>query len=267
MSLIHRSLRYWLQATPNFRQHPGSVSDLVEALIGDQQSNYYIWQDIETQRQLLLEDKRILDLIDYGAGSRINNSKQRRVADIAKHAVSPRWQCERLFRLTKHLQPPTVLEMGTSLGISSAYLAASTPAAQCISLEGDPATADIARSVHQVLDLKNVQVIKGPFSESLSRSLNQLSRVDLAFIDGHHIYQPTIHYTEEILPYCHEHSVLIYDDIYWSGEMYRAWQEIQHLPQVRCTIDTYYQGIVLFDESIPENTHVAYCPKWLKPWR
>jgi hypothetical protein len=36
--------------------------------------------------------------------------------------------------------------------------------------------------------------------------------------------QPTVDYVKQLLPYLHNNSVVILDDIYWSKEMQQAWQ-------------------------------------------
>jgi len=48
------------------------------------------------------------------------------------------------------------------------------------------------------------------------------------------------------LPLTHNNSIFIFDDIYWSQEMQKAWKEIQQHPEVRVTIDTFYWGLVFF---------------------
>jgi hypothetical protein len=50
-------------------------------------------------------------------------------------------------------------------------------------------------------------------------------------------------------------GMMIFDDIHWSREMEEAWQVIKDDPSVRCTIDLFFIGIVLFRPEFREKQH------------
>jgi hypothetical protein len=95
-------------------------------------------------------------------------------------------------------------------------------------------------------DFAKIDLRVGNFNNLLPAVLNELTQVDLAFIDGNHTYEATINYFNLLLQKTHYNSVLIFDDIYWSKGMTKAWEEIKHHPKVTVTVDLFYIGLVYF---------------------
>jgi predicted O-methyltransferase YrrM len=145
-----------------------------------------------------------------------------------------------LYALVRELGPAQVLELGTNLGISSAYLAAALRAngrGALATLDASPYRQRIAAECHRRLGLPAVTYVQGLFGETLGRTLRALPPVDLAFIDGHHQYEPTLAYTEAILAAAADDAVLVYDDIRWSEGMERAWSELRADRRFRLVVD------------------------------
>ncbi|WP_317044456.1 O-methyltransferase [Hymenobacter crusticola] len=190
---------------------------------------------------------------DFGAGSRTGAGQQRRVGAIARTAAKPRKFGQLLFRLVNRFQPRVVLELGTSLGLTTAYLATADSRAQVITFEGCPQTAAIAQQTFEELGLQNVTLIEGNLDATLAPTLrNLVGPVDFAFFDGNHRYEPTVRYFEQLLPYRTDHSVFVLDDIHWSADMTRAWQTIKAHPAVILTIDLFFVGLVFFRKNQPK---------------
>src|ERR1700761_2264040 len=75
-----------------------------------------IYNDIESIRQELLSDTSMITVTDLGAGSLVNNNKQKRIGEIAKNALKPPKLAQLLYRLVKDQQPENMIELGTCLG-------------------------------------------------------------------------------------------------------------------------------------------------------
>ena len=89
-------------------------------------------------RKQLLLDNRIITVTDLGAGSHVNNKQQKKIADIAGHALKPPKLAQLLYRLAADLKPRNIVELGTSLGITAVYLQNAAPAAKVYTLEAAP---------------------------------------------------------------------------------------------------------------------------------
>ena len=139
-----------------------------------------------------------------------------------------------------------MLELGTSLGITTSYLSFANPDAAITTMEGAPEVASVAKNNFKQLHLSNIQVKKGNFDETLEAVIHQLSAVDFAFIDGNHRKQPTLNYFDQLISLSTPSTIFIFDDIHWSKEMEEAWHEIQQHTAVTLTIDLFFIGIVFF---------------------
>ena len=267
--------RYYASAKTAYQLHSPFVFDLVNAILEDDRY-FYAFRDIEKVRQTMLNSDTEIEITDFGAGSDgvIGHAPGVRartftapLKQIARKAGSSPAQCQRLFRLAQHLQPKTMLELGSSVGIGSMYLAAGARNARFLTLEGSDRCADVAALNLNILGLQNTTVIKGAFENSLRPSLERLQKVDLAFFDGNHRRDPTLRYFEMSLDYAHEGTCFAFDDIYWSEGMTEAWQVIKQHPRVTLTIDFFDIALAFFSPDFKEKQHFQVVPKRWKPWK
>ena len=218
-------------------------------------NEYYAFPKIEQQRKSLLRSTSVVTQTDYGTGARAweggSPVQTRRVADIARtHLESPS-TAQLLFRLVNYLtgvsqQPLTIVELGTSLGITAAYLASPSPQNTVQTYEGAEEVADIAAEVWRELDIRNIVPVIGNIDDTLPRY--KAKKTDLAYIDANHTYEATMRYFRQLLPSAAQHSIYVIDDIHHSPEMERAWHDIQAMQQVTSTIDCYKLGLVFFNK-------------------
>lgn len=254
--LLLKYLRYYLTASNRKGHgiHSPFVFDFIRNVLNDRRS-FYAYSQIESLRQELLNNKNIIEVEDFGAGSVSSKTKNRLVSDIARHAAKNKKLAQLLFRMAAHYQPNTMIELGTSLGISSAYLASACPKAKLYSLEGAGAIADIAGKNFQSLNLKNIQLTIGNFDDVLPVILQGIGKIDLAFIDGNHRKRPTIDYFNQLLDRSSATSIFIFDDIHWSEEMEQAWDIVKLNERVTLTIDLFFIGLVFFREDFKAKQH------------
>jgi predicted O-methyltransferase YrrM len=210
-----------------------------------QKNHHPDFKKIELLRKELLKNNTKIIINDYGAGSRINKSKQRSISSIARTSVKSKKYSELLYRICLWHQPEYVLELGTSLGITSAYL--SLAAKNIVTIEGCKNIASIARENFKKLNLKNIQLINDKFDNCLNIELEKIkNQRKIIFVDGNHKKEPTINYFNCILNNITEKDILIFDDIHWSKEMEEAWLFICNHPTTTVTIDLFQLGIVFF---------------------
>jgi len=208
--------------------------------------SYYIFSAIEKMRSLLKNDKRILNIVDFGTGSKSNIS----IKEITIKSVKSAKYGQLLFRLSDYIQARNILELGTSFGLTTSYLAAPSSSSKVISLEGSQQIADIAIENFKKIELNNIKIIVGNIDETLSKALEKFDCLDLIFIDANHKYQALINYFEQCLTKINTNSIMVIDDIYWSSDMEKAWQIIKENPLVMSTIDLFEFGIVFFNSDL-----------------
>jgi len=184
-----------------------------------------------------------------------DKNQQRSIASIARHAAKSKKWAQLLFRIVNYYQPGHILELGTSLGITTAYLASANKDLPVFTMEGAGAVAAVAQKNFGKLQLENIKIVEGNFDETLSGLLNDLPGVDFAFVDGNHRKKPTVQYFEQLLPKLNEYSILIFDDVHWSKEMEEAWKYIKANDAVTLSIDLFFIGIVFFRKEQKVKQH------------
>jgi len=239
---------YTARNTSGFSVHSPFVFQFTRFVLCEKNS-YYIFQQIEDIRSKLKKENRILDIKDFGTGlDRIDT-----VSNIAKRSLKSAKYGQLLFRVANYFKVRNVLELGTSLGVTTAYLSTSSTEIKCISLEGCPQIAAVATENLQKFGLENVEIIVGNIDKTLDKVLAQTDKLDLIFLDANHRYESVLNYFDSCLNYIHNDSVMVIDDIYWSKDMENAWTVIKNHPQVMSTIDLFQLGIVFFNTDLYKN--------------
>lgn len=228
--------------------------------------HFYAFDALQNLRSRLLQDERLLEVKDLGAGSQQLKAPQREVRAVAKTALSTPFYSQLLFRLVQYYRPETLIELGTSLGLSSLYMAKGNPKARLYTIEGCPQTAAVAAQHFQQLQQENIEALVGNFDVQLPQVLQQLPHLDFVFFDGNHRKAPTLDYFEQCLERATEKSIFLFDDIHWSKGMEAAWEEIKAHPQVRLSIDLFDLGLVFFRNEQKEKEHFSLIPARKKPF-
>jgi predicted O-methyltransferase YrrM len=245
-------IRYWLTAS-NGRGH-GIHSPFVYALIREvlmDRRPYPAYAFPERYRRKMLADDRVLEIRDLGAGIG-KPAIRRKVSYIARTSAKHPRYASLLFRLGQYIGARHVLELGTSLGVTTMYLAGIPGLQMLKTIEGAEAVADLAEQAFRESGYGHLDLVRGDFDEVLGPVLETLQRIDLVYVDGNHRKEPTLRYLEQILPYTHNDSCIVFDDIHWSPDMEAAWAEIRRDPRVRLTIDLHAIGLVFFRKEILE---------------
>ncbi|HEX6169662.1 MAG TPA: class I SAM-dependent methyltransferase, partial [Chitinophagaceae bacterium] len=258
LQLAVKYFKHWITASngKGHGMHSPFVFEFITKVLNDKM-NYPEYEKVEALRDQLLNDHTILDVEDFGAGSMMDKKNKRSISSIAKNAAKPKKFGQLLFRMIKYYQPKTILELGTSLGITTSYLSLAKPGGRLITMEGSMEITDTAKQNFKTVGLKNVELIEGNFDDSLSSVVCGLSSVDFAFIDGNHRKEPTERYFKELLAKTNNDSILVFDDIHWSSEMEAAWEKIKKDSAVTCSIDLFFIGIVFFRKEFKEKQHFA----------
>lgn len=247
---------YLIKARNQNSIHSPFVFDLYTNIIRDT-TPFYVFDKIEQLRETLLESKEIIQVTDMGAGSHqaLLKTKDRRLSNLVRFSsVSPQYG-QLLFRLVNFFQPSVILELGTSIGFSTLYLATASKKSKVITIEGCPNSVGLAERNFEKLCCRNIKIQIGNFDEILGSELEKVTP-DLVFFDGNHREKPTLNYFEQCLAKANNETVFIFDDIHWSQEMENAWKFIISYPRVTTTIDLFKAGIVFFRKELQKQDYI-----------
>lgn len=256
--LAKKYINYYLSAAngKGHGTHSPFVFDFILSVLNNRQ-HYTPSAEIEALRQKLLADFTEIEIEDLGAGSRKGTTQKRKINKIAATAVKPKKWSHFLYRLVAHYKPQTIIELGTSLGISTAYMAAANPGAHIYTIEGSSAIQQKAAQNFAQLNCLNIQSLVGNFNDVLPNVIAKVETIDLAYIDGNHRYKPTMDYFHQLLQKKTANTIFIFDDIHWSAEMEKVWEEIKNHPSVTISIDLFFMGLIFFRSELKVSQHYS----------
>jgi predicted O-methyltransferase YrrM len=237
-------LSYWLDAVDEHSLHSPFFFDFYTRVVKKAAFDPR-FEKAESLRRKLLEDNRVVNGKDPGSGS----SQSRTIGSIARHSVTPTQLSLVYDAMIDFFKAKTIVELGTSFGINTLYLA-SKPERAVVTFEGSNEIAEIARLTFQFAEAKNIQLIEGNLDQTLQPYLQSIRKVDLVLLDANHKYEPTLRYFNLLVPRLHEASIVIVDDIHYSHDMEKAWTELVKHKLVYGSADLYRCGILFFDPSL-----------------
>lgn len=254
IDLAKKYLKYYFKAGNRHDVHSPFVFSLIEEVLNKKaQSPEY--DAVEELRDRLLQSRAVINVTDLGAGSLTGAGTERKVSDIARHAAKPPKFGQLFYRLVQYFKPGHILELGTSLGMSTAYMAKARPEAKVYTIEGCPNIAAQAKADFESLGISNIRQFTGNFDDVLPKVLEEMPSPDFVYIDGNHRKEPTLAYFQQCAAKAHDHSVFIFDDVHWTPGMEEAWEAIQNDERVTLTIDLFFIGLVFFRKDFKVKQH------------
>lgn len=241
-------LTHWLHSENIHSVHsPGIFSFCQDVLFSNEPYHEDAIQ-IEAIRMNCKNDPLVVSGIDYGTGA-AGRLKSVSISSIVKREIAPAKYARLYSRIIKWIGAKEILEIGTSIGITALYLS-SNPEHTITSLEGNESIASKAIDNFKQANRKNIRLVIGEASKSLSEYLASGLRPDFVLIDASHRYTSTIDFFNQIVGKMTESGVVVIDDIHHSSEMTDAWRAIVNHKQSITCIDLFRCGIVLFDKRL-----------------
>jgi Predicted O-methyltransferase len=227
--LAKKYLHYYIKASNGKGHgiHSPFVFDFVMHVLNDRKK-YKCYEVIEPLRNKLLHNNTIINVEDFGAGSALIPFKKRKINAIAKSSLKNKKFAQLLFRIVNYYKPSGIIELGTSLGITTCYLACGNANAEVFTFEGSEEIGKIAKEIFSEAALQNAHLIQGNFDKTFLPALDKIEKIDFAFVDGNHRKKATLSYFFNLLKKSTSNSIFIFDDIHWSlkwkkpGNKYRS---------------------------------------------
>jgi predicted O-methyltransferase YrrM len=233
--------------------HSPFVFDLVTRVIVKKTDPGTVF-NIERIRKRMLADNRIVE-VKYPGILRPGN-KFRKVSDIAHTSPVPAKYGKLLASMAGEFGFPHIIEFGTSLGISTMYLASADRKTAVFSMEGCTPLAELASENFREAGFDNISVFTGDFQDGIEEIISRGIKPGLVFIDGNHRKEPLLYYFSRIAELSGNDTVIIIDDINYSGEMAEAWKLIRENEKVTLAIDLFRMGIVFFRKGFTRSNYL-----------
>lgn len=261
MFMVGRYLRFLAYARTRHQVHSPYVFSLISEVIRPG-AVPAVCAVVEVLREKALRSREVIVKTDLGSGAESVRpaTYPATIGRLARTSTLPPYRAARLFRLARYLQATRVLELGTALGFTTAYLAKAVPDARIVTLEGCHAVSGAAWKIFSYLMLDHIEQMEGEFDLTLPAALEKLGSTDLVFIDGNHREEPTVRYFETCLPYAAAGSVFVIDDIHSSPGMEKAWEHMRNHEKVTVSIDLFHMGWLLLREELSRQHFILRYP-------
>lgn len=201
-------------------------------------------KDLIALRRQARRSNREITVTDFGAGSKKLGSK-RSIGAIYQTSVASQKFQRLLYHLIVQQKSKNILELGTSLGFSSIYLAKASTG-EVSTIEACPAIYREATSLFTALGTNNVNAFNLTFADYFMQYGGKT--YDFVYIDGHHDGQALVEYVGILKPQLAKHAVLVVDDIRWSRSMYKAWKALVSSPDFQSSVDLFRMGVLQYSE-------------------
>lgn len=258
MTLFSNSIKYlnYLSAAKSAHGvHSPFVYKFITELLESKNEAYYPFKELDKLRKELLSNTIEIEITDFGAGSKVFKSNKRKISEIAKHGISQKKFSELYFKLVNFCNAEYIIELGTSIGLNTLYLAKANSKSKIYTIEGCPALHQFSSALFKKHKASNILSIEGNFDDKFPELLNSIPKIDFLYVDGNHQYEATKKYFEKALNKKQENSVFVFDDINWNEGMQNAWDEIKNHSEVTLSIDLFYVGIIFFRKEQKEKEH------------
>ncbi len=236
--------------TKGYGVHSPFLFDFTQSVIREKQP-FYSFPRIERMRRKLWIDARMVPF-ENADRKRVENKS---VSYILRKCSPPRRCDQLLFRTVSYLKAKNILELRTSLGLTTCYLASVGSDVDCVTMESNAALAAIARENFFSLDLKNIRMIQGNIDELLPLIISQFPLLDMVFINIAPVHGTIMERFELCLQKKHNDSVFVIAGIHRSDEMQQAWRQIKAHAEVTSTIDLFEMGFVFFNKYLAKKNY------------
>lgn len=233
--------RWRRRATKWWRIHPPFAFALCESAFRHRTG----LAEIEAERAKLARNSSPLVASDAGAGSRRKGKNSgATVSQIARTSLKRKRHAAALAAWAQTTNAQEILELGTCLGVTTAYLAWGD-GVRVTTLEGNADRMGVAEEVWRSLGKSSqIDPITGTFDDILPGLLADRTKPwDLIFIDGHHHGPALLRYVELLLPHLSREGLLVCDDVHWSPDMETAWATIRQDEAWTMTLDVFEMGV------------------------
>jgi predicted O-methyltransferase YrrM len=250
-------LRYLSKSGTRHSVHSPFIYTLVDKVFRNR-DEHEAFRVMDMLRKKLLAKSQVIEVTDFGSRANHHEYTHRfeRVASIVRNSSINERNGRLLFRLVEYFKPHIIIELGTSVGISTLYMALACPEAEVLTIEGCTTKSEQAAANFSALNVTNIAQHIGRFDIVLPDVIAPAGKLDFAFVDGNHTYQATIANFETLLTIAHNDTVFIFDDIHWSAGMQKAWEEITDHERVTVSIDLFRMGLVFLKKELSKQKFV-----------
>ena len=257
MTILHHVkafVRHWLNEVDEHSIHSPFFFDFYRKVIRGK-TDETLFAEIEKLRTYLQSNETLITAEDPGAGSSGPARGKRTIADIANTSISPKNLTELYTRIIGFINAKRMVELGSCLGVTTLYLARKNDS-EVFTFEGNADLINVSLTNFEYFNQQNIHLIEGNLDSTLSDFLQNPAKINFVLMDANHRYAPTMKYFSMLVRRLDEKSIVVVDDIHWSPEMEKAWNELRKNELVYGSVDLFRCGILFFDPALNRQHYI-----------
>lgn len=153
-----------------------------------------------------------------------------------------------LYRLTNHIHPDTMIELGAGLSVLAMTL--SCPSGKCTAITSSSTHCEAIR--YLLVNSPQAEVKQGNEMELLCHSLQEFGTIDMLHIAHTTYYKEAIN---AALPYVSDRTLIVIEGIRTDKGKHEWWRNLLENRQTGITYDLGETGLLFFDQSRHKNTY------------
>ncbi len=163
-----------------------------------------------------------------------------------------------LQHIIEYYKIECVIETGTALGISAAWMAQANTSPQIHTIDGNRDLCTAAEKMFSNFNLNKVHTYHGTIIQTLPKLYSLIGDKTMIYLDAHHTGEASIEYFNMLKPFLRKDSVLVLDDINYSKDMHQAWKEIISDSSVTLSINLFRMGVIFFNPALSKQEFYLY---------
>ena len=169
ISIIREYIKFISKSSNQHGVHSPFVYHFVTNCLYKKRNNEFQKLFLNCKNQLL-NNKKTITVKEFGIGSTFFKTNKRSIARIAKIAGITNKKASILTGIIHYFKPLNILELGTSLGLSTSSIKIGNKKSKIITLEGCLETSKIAQQLFDHQNFDGVDIVIGDFAETLPLS-------------------------------------------------------------------------------------------------
>jgi predicted O-methyltransferase YrrM len=161
-----------------------------------------------------------------------------------------------IFRIIQDAKYKTLLEIGTSSGIETQYMAFANQKARCISVTDSAESAAVARKGFQIQGLRQIELHLLKPEDRPEKFIENLDNLDFVLFNQIHDPQKYQALFKECLCKKNNGSIFVFMNMHESPAKTQAWENIRIHQDVQVSIDLFNLGIILFNPELGKKKYV-----------
>ncbi len=250
-------LIYLLNSGTRHSVHSPFVYKLTDEVINDKREQA-AFKKINAVRENLLKNQQLIKSTEFARNRDSSDISQqvRSIGSITRESAISEKYGRLLYRLAAYFKPETVIELGTSFGLGTMYLAMANPNSKVVTIDACTIKSEQAEAGFKSLGINNIEQHIGLFESVLPGLIKKEGKLDFAFFDRNHFSGEIISCYESLLTISHNDTVFVFHEIHSSDEMEKTWEQICQYNKVTVSIDLFGLGVVFLRKELSRQRFV-----------